>query len=114
MQSEADMRFSDEQLTRLREDFNAHKEEQDARWGQALQLIEANNQTTAELAKTVQSLAESTQGIVQLYADVKGAARVGTAVQGFLFWVAKWGTLGGLLYAAADSLIDHFTRGGPP
>lgn len=108
------MRFSDGRLLQLSKDFEQHKVMQDARWDKALAFIEDNNRTTEALVRAVEQLDASTRGIVQLYADVKGAARVGQAIQSMLFWVAKWGTLGGVVYAAAHSLIEHFARGGPP
>lgn len=108
-------RFSDEQLIQLREEFEQHKEEQERcweqqerRWEQLAVMVEQNTQTTRELAESVQAVAQSTAGVVKVYDDLNAAARVGGAVQRFIVWVAKWGTIGTGLAFGLQWIIRHF------
>lgn len=108
-------RFSDEQLVQLREEFEQHKEEQaqcweqqEQRWEQLAIMVEQNTQTTRELAESVRVVAESTAGIVRIYEDVNAAARVGGALQRFILWIAKWGTIGTGLALGLQWIVRHF------
>ena len=108
-------RFSDEQLIQLREEFEQHKEEQnecwerqERRWEQLAIMVEENTQTTRELAESVCKIADSTAGVVRIYDDVQGAARVGAALQRFIVWVAKWGTIGAGLAVGMSWVVRHF------
>lgn len=103
-----EMRFSDGELRQLRREFEEHRELQDERWEQLALMVEANTQTTREIAESVRSVAESTAGVVKLYEDVGAAARVGAAVQRFVLWVAKWGTLGAGTAYGLSWVVRHF------
>lgn len=114
-----DMRFSDGELVRLREEFELHQERfeqhqevQEARWEQLAIMVEQNTQTTRDIAESVKSVADSTAGVVKIYEDMQGAARVGGAVQKFILWLAKWGTIGGGMAVGISWLIRHFTPPG--
>lgn len=104
-----EMRFSDGELRQLRREFEEHRELQDERWEQLALMVEANTQTTREIAESVKSVADSTAGVVKLYEDVGAAARVGAAVQRFVLWVAKWGTIGAGVAVGLSWLVRHFT-----
>lgn len=101
-------RFSDAELIELRREFEEHREEQEEKWEQMALMVEANTQTTREIAESVKTVAESTAGVVKLYEDVHAAARVGAAVQRFIVWVAKWGTLGAGMAYGLSWVVRHF------
>lgn len=107
-EQDEEMRFSDGELRQLRREFEEHRELQDERWEQLALMVEANTQTTREIAESVRSVAESTAGVVKLYEDVGAAARVGAAVQRFVLWVAKWGTLGAGVAVGMSWVVRHF------
>lgn len=107
-EQEDDMRFSDGELRQLRQEFEEHRELQDERWEQMAMMVEANTQTTREIAESVKSVAESTAGVVRLYEDVHAAARIGAGVQRFIMWVAKWGTVGAGLAVGMSWVVRHF------
>lgn len=116
MPADDEMRFSDQELIRLREEFEQHQKAfarhqdvQNARWEQLAVMVEQNTGTTREIAESVKVLAESTAGVVRLYQDVQGAARVGVGVQKFVVWVAKWGTIGVGAAIGLRWLIEQFT-----
>lgn len=102
-------RFSDAELVRLREEFEEHRELQEERWEQLAMMVEQNTQTTRELAESVRTVAESTAGVVRLYEDVHAAARVGSGLQRFILWVAKWGTIGAGVAVGLSWVVRHFT-----
>lgn len=106
--AETEMRFSDAQLIQLREDFDMHKadqdarwERQDARWDEMGDMVRANTQATHDLA-------ESTRGVVQLYSDVQGTVRVGVAVQKFCTWLVKWGAIGTAAAAVISWVVKNW------
>ena len=106
--------MSDE-LVMLREEFEHHKLEQERywewqeeRWMQLADMVEQNTQTTRDLAESVQSIAESTAGVVRLYEDVNAAARIGGGVQRFVLWVGKWGTIGAAIAYGVSWVVRHF------
>src|SRR5690606_1506838 len=93
-------RFSDEQLKQFHDEFQHHIElygervkTDDARHEALLKAQEVN-------AKQLQELITNTQDIVEFYKDIKGAARIGMAIQRMGLWLAKWGIIGSMFYAA--------------
>jgi len=105
-------RFSDEQLTELRQDFEQHKEEQERRWGELAEMVKKNTMATERIAEAVEKQAESTAGLVQLYTDFKGAARIGAGVQKFLIKLAATGSAGVAVGAGIAYLIDKLSPSG--
>lgn len=130
-----DMRFSDMQLSELRQDFNKlvevvdshvetfknheiredawredliHRDEQQNRRFDALmQSQEKNTYAIAELTSQVSAVVNDTKDIVQLHKDFQGAARVGKGVQDLMLWLMKWGTIGGALAASVHYIVTH-------
>jgi len=92
-------RFSDVELTRLREEFESHRDRQEQRWEQLALMVEQNTEATRAVAISVKSIARSTEGVVQLYRDFQGAARVGIGVRRFIAWLLALGA-GGAAIAA--------------
>ena len=89
------------ELKQLKSDFKQHRTESDERWECVLAAQEENT-------KAVQELTESTQGIVQLYNDLQGAVRLGTGLQKFAIWLAKFGVVGGALAGLITWFFEHF------
>lgn len=119
MPNDDDMaRFSDLQLTDLRtafelhkDDFKQHKAEQDERWSQLAGVVESNTAAVQQIAEAVSKQAESTAGIVQIYHDLQGAARIGGGVRRFLIWLGSLGAGGIAVAAALTYILDYFTAG---
>ena len=105
--SESNMpRFSDQELSRLRDDFEEHKDLQEKRWLQLADMIEQSADATQRLAHSVESIAINTQGVVDLYIDIRGAARVGVSVQKFITWLAACGALGAIIATVINHALD--------
>lgn len=104
-------RFSDQQLTELRVDFDQHKDEQERRWGQLAAMVEENTEAVKRIADAVECQAESTAGIVQLYQDLQGAARIGVGLRKFMTWLVGLGSAGIAIAAAISYVLKKF--GGP-
>lgn len=99
-------RFSDVELTRLREEFESHRDRQEERWGQLALMVEQNTEATRAVAVSVESIARSTDGVVQLYRDFQGAARVGIGVRRCIAWLIALGTGGAAIAAAIMYFLD--------
>ena len=95
-------RFSDVELTRLREEFESHRD----RWEQLALMVEQNTEATRAVAVSVESIARSTEGVVQLYRDFQGAARVGLGVRRFIAWLIALGAGGATIAAALMYFMD--------
>lgn len=106
-----DMRFSDEELHRFRDEFRQHMLSYQERVRiddeRHRLLLELQGKNTAQL----ESLISNTKEIVEVYADIKGAARIGMAAQKFGLWLAKWGIIGTMFAAIYGYIIKHFPPG---
>lgn len=103
-----EQRFSDKELVQLRKDLMNHKLLQEERYDQQQEQLGSILNAVESNTKSVSDLAKSTAGVVQLYEDIQGAARVGVSIQNFCLWLAKWGAIGTGLTAAIFYVIDHF------
>ncbi len=110
MSGPTEMRFSDQELVDLRKEFTDYQLAQESRWEQFGQLMTENTRVTSELALSMSKIADSTKGVVQLYQDVQGVARLGDGLQKFLLWLAKWGVIGSALTYGIRWLAEHFNR----
>lgn len=110
-QGDEDMRFSDRRLLQLETDFRDHQIEQERRWSEALEMIQENTRTTEKLAESVEHIARSTSGVVQLMQDWQGATRVGLRVTSFIKWIAGLGTLGGIIATSLIYIFNHWPKG---
>lgn len=101
------VRFSDNELTMLRQRFDEHKIEQDARMELLAELVASNTRAVASLTESVERIAASTEGVVSLYRDIQGATRLGRDVQGLLTWLVKTGAVGAAVASGVYWMIDH-------
>lgn len=101
-------RFADSELIQLRKDFEQHEREQETSLGLLADMVRENTKAVDRIAEAVKEQTESTAGVVQLYNDIKGSARVGMGVQKFIAWLASLGVIGAALGAAVLYLLDHF------
>jgi len=99
-------RFSDVELTRLREEFESHRDRQEDRWEQLALMVEQNTEATRAVALSIESIALSTEGVVKLYRDFQGAARVGLGVRRFIAWLIALGAGGATIAAAILYFMD--------
>ena len=96
---------TDPHVVELRRDLEDHKAEQERRWDELRGIVQRNSESTERLAASVEQIAQNTQGVVQLYQDFRGAARIGVGFQKLMRWTAGLGTAGvaiaaGLTYIA--------------
>lgn len=59
-------------------------------------------------AETIAQLREETRGIIALYNNLNGAARIGIAVQNFGVWVVKWPLIGTGIYTLYKWFTKHW------
>lgn len=85
--------------TQLSEDFYSHRTEAEGRWGREDKRYEQLMESIERNTESVGKLVEETRAVVQLHRDVEGVKRVGTQIQKFALWVAKWPVIGAGLYA---------------
>lgn len=99
------LRFEDEDLSTLHKYVVEHIQEcNDDKRALNMQferLVMAQEENT----RSVRELTDETRGVVQLHRDIQGAARIGTTLQNFAIWLAKWGAVG----AAAAAAVTIFT-----
>lgn len=86
-------RFSDAELEAMRQqldghvaEFRAHVEAESLRWGQLIRSQEENGRQILSLARSVESQAEATKGLVDAWQVAIG----GMKVLGVIERVAKW------------------------
>jgi len=105
-------RFSDEELHKFREEFKQHmrvyQERITADDERHKLLLESQSKNAAQL----ENLIANTKEIVEVYADIRGAARIGMAAQRFGIWLAKWGIIGTMFTAIYGYVMKHFHPGG--
>ena len=90
-----------EKVEHLAQEFEQFKNEDARRWDRLIKSQEDNTEA-------IKDLTQQTAGVVQLYNDVRGASRLGAAVQAFTVWLAKLGFIGGVLAALINYALDHF------
>ena len=107
------MRYSDEKLANLDAKFDAHvrdeevwRNAQDERWATIGYQLERVITVSENNTQAIAGVIEETRGLVQLQKDFQGAARIGSNLQQFLLWVAKWGVIGAGLAALAHTVLD--------
>ena len=112
-----EMRFSDVELIQMRNDVAELKkmasdhadwrDEQDKRIGRLMTALERNTDNVDKLTHQVQTVVRDTADIIALHKDLQSAARLGSKVQEFIFWLAKFGAIGAFLAAS----VTYFMRG---
>ena len=114
------MRCTDEKLFQLCEKFDRHVERfdehesrEEEKFNRLIEAQQNNTQAISELTGQVSALVTDTRDIVQLHKDFRGAARVGSGIQGFVLWCMKWGGIIGGLGAALHYLVEHFSKHPP-
>lgn len=96
--------MKDEQLIELRYEFEHYRE----RLELLSDMVEKNTQAVERIAHAVERQAESTADIVQLYADLRGAARVGVGLQRLLTRLIALGALGAAVAGLVTYAVDKF------
>lgn len=107
--------MSQQRIEKLEERFEQHVAECEERFGkgeaQFAQLLACIKDTKT----SVDNLRKETSDVVQAYADVQAAARVGNSLQKFLIWCAKTGGLvaafGAAVALALDWIQRHYPQG---
>lgn len=121
-------RFSDQQLSELRQDFDTHVEsheqfvkrfdkheqgeeawriQQGDRMDAMLTAQEHNTQAISELTTHVSSLVTDTKDIIQLHKDFQSTARVGSKIQDLIVWLMKAGGILAALGAGIHYVVTH-------
>ncbi len=81
--------------------------EMDERIDHIQQMQAENARQMAELIASVKALTTRTSGVVEAYESIRGAAKVGVALQDICIWLAKWGVLGTAAAAGLKWVLDH-------
>jgi len=102
--------ISEERLTQLVERFEQHEREEEEYRIFLFKAQENNTAAIAEITKNVAHVIEETRAIVQLHKDLQGTIRVGSALQRFMFWLLKWGTIGVAIIATLKWLVERFSH----
>lgn len=121
-------RFSDEALAELQDSFTDHARklddhvdrfdahvvrfdehvvEEHARWGNLADMVRQNTIATERLAVAIERQAESTAGVLQLYADMQSTKRIGGAAGRFLVWLAATGAAGSAIVGGLLWLVNR-------
>ena len=89
--------------------FKAHVKECEARFNkcdeQFSQILMAQSKNT----ESIQDLIDETRAVVELHRDVQGATRLGMAVQRFMVWLLKWGTIGTAIVVGIKWVTDNMS-----
>lgn len=102
-----------ELLNQHQQDLADHKQQVEERLNRGEAQFATIIQSLAANTSAIETLTANTRGVVQAYADVQAAARVGTALQSFVIWCAKWGGAIALLGYAVHVILEHFKRNPP-
>jgi hypothetical protein len=100
-----DRRMHDEKFNQLEAQVTKHIAECNLQFNELRELVRSNVRCVGELIDAqkestvaITNLAKETQGVVEVYNNVSGAVKVGSAVQNFGFWLMKWGVIGAGIY----------------
>lgn len=92
-------RWSDNELLRLRLDFEryvarqeAYNKNQEQLWRQLANIVSGNSEATKDQARALEDLAKSTEGVVKFFRDMESTVRVSGGIKGFLLWVVSVAT----------------------
>lgn len=102
--------ISEERLTQLVERFEQHERDEEEKYSVLFKAQENNTAAIAEITRSVSCVIEETRAIVQLHKDFQGTIRIGGALQRFMFWLLKWGTIGVAVGAVLNWLIERFSH----
>ncbi len=94
------------EVQELRHDLETYKAEQDRRWEELRVIVQRNSRATERLAASVEQIAKNTEGVVQLYRDFQGTARIGLGFQKLVRWIAGLGTAGVAIAAGLTYIAD--------
>jgi GTPase len=76
------------------DDYRKHVEEEHERWDNLITVQENNNAAIKELTVAVASQVESSKDVIEAYAAVNGAYKVGRVVSQFLIWLSGFTFVG--------------------
>ncbi len=90
------------------DDFDAFKIRVRDRAEEVIASQELNTKAVSDLTKQMSNLIGETREVIHLHQDMQGAIRIGKGVQSFVFWLLKWGAIGGGLASGILWLSEHF------
>ena len=96
------------EVDQLRQELVEHREWCQTQFTEGSRQFEEIRNCIVENTNSVGKLTEETREMRQLYADVKGAIRIGIAAQRFWVWMLKWPVIGGALAAIALWFKEQF------
>lgn len=97
------------EVDQLRQEMVDHREWCQNQFSEGNRQFEEIRDCMVQNTNSVNKLTDETREMRQLYADVKGAIRVGVAAQKFWLWLLKWPVIGGVLTAIALWLKEHIS-----
>lgn len=104
-----------QQLERKLKEHAEYCEERFEKGNQKMDLLiqcqTENTRSINTLISEVTELTNNTSGMIQIYQDVQGAARVGQAMKKAAVWLASIPFIGAGFHYAYTWIIDNFTSG---
>ena len=104
------MSGSEDRLTQLVERFEQHERDEEEKNKILFKAQENNTKAIADITHSMAQLIKDTSAIVQLHKDFQGTIRIGGALQRFMFWCLKWGTIGIAVVAALKWIVERFSH----
>jgi len=108
-------RFADAELTQLRHELDVHLTRfEDIQRAEAAWKRENSEQIKAMIAQMhennvlMRDHIEQTAGVLKLYQDFQGAARLGASGQRFMLWLVKWPAIAAIVITAISFITKHF------
>lgn len=96
-------RFSDQELQEFHSEFVTYKQEVE----ELKTRVDAMQSTQIDINSKLDTVIENTSSIVELSRDIQGAARIGKSFQSFIFWLAKWGSIGVGIATVLQWILDN-------
>jgi len=66
-----------------------------------------NARQISELTTALNAQITQTAGVVEAFNNMRGAVKVGVAVQDFVIWLGKWGVVGAAIAGAVTWILKH-------
>lgn len=101
-------RWSDTMLTRFREEFDQHREEEQQKWDEILTIVKDNAELSKKNASGISQIESKMQGILNAWETYLGGKKFFTALGKFGKWLAGLG----IYVVIANWLAGHIKFGG--
>lgn len=105
------------EIVQLRQELQEHRDYCERRFEQGqlkfdelITCVRENTEAVTKANVAIVDLNEKTRDVVEIYNNVRGAVRIGVAVQKFGLWLTKWPLIGGALLGAYLWITEHMSK----